>query len=99
MFCYKILRGNVILERERGKEMGMLGMRFFILSSFERKGMGFHEAFLPKKGNEVRASLPCSVFCAIVASGHEFCDWNAFSALAKCLVFVQFRPEVLRKRS
>ncbi|KAG5243089.1 hypothetical protein IMY05_006G0081900 [Salix suchowensis] len=29
--------------------MGMLGMRFFILSSFERKGMGFHEAFLPKK--------------------------------------------------
>ena len=30
--------------------MGILGMRFFILSSFERKGMGFHEAFFPKKG-------------------------------------------------
>ena len=30
--------------------MGMgMGMGFFILSSFERKGMGFHEAFLPKK--------------------------------------------------
>ncbi|KAJ6913280.1 hypothetical protein NC651_015710 [Populus alba x Populus x berolinensis] len=30
--------------------MGILGMGFFILSSFERKGMGFHEAFFPKKG-------------------------------------------------
>ncbi|XP_061966638.1 uncharacterized protein LOC133690377 isoform X1 [Populus nigra] len=30
--------------------MGILGMRFFILSSLERKGMGFHEAFSPKKG-------------------------------------------------
>ncbi|KAJ6922522.1 hypothetical protein NC652_016233 [Populus alba x Populus x berolinensis] len=29
--------------------MGILGMRFFISSSFERKGMGFHEAFFPKK--------------------------------------------------
>jgi len=44
------LRGEGDRGSERGREMRILGMRFFISSSLERKGMGFHEAFSPKKG-------------------------------------------------
>ncbi|KAJ6742283.1 hypothetical protein OIU85_016369 [Salix viminalis] len=50
--------------------MGMLGMRFFILSYFERKGMGFHEAFLPKKV-ELKGSCPISTAPGLIFYSFE----------------------------